>query len=122
LLAGGRGLSLARDEAATTSLLDDLRSDKGMEWLPQSMWLTFLPLSVNAGDLDYDLAIAANGTTLPSVRDAGVTAEQARVVTLASGRARWPWVAGGVVALATLLGITGVKRRRDPYYKLSPTR
>src|SRR5262245_47191574 len=56
LLAGGPGLSLERDEPASASLLADLRSDVGMEWMPESMWFTYLALDANAGDLDYDLA------------------------------------------------------------------
>ena len=36
LLAGGRGLSVGRSEWASTPLLDDLRSDKGMEWVPDT--------------------------------------------------------------------------------------
>ena len=35
LLAGGPGLTLARSEAANDLLLDDLRSDVGMEWVPE---------------------------------------------------------------------------------------
>src|SRR6476620_3958888 len=58
LLAGGRGLTVGRSEQANASLLDDLRSDKGMAWVPSSMWFTHLPLDVAAGDLDYDLAIS----------------------------------------------------------------
>ena len=42
LLAGGPGLSLERSEAAYASLLDDLRSDVGMEWVPEQMWFTYL--------------------------------------------------------------------------------
>src|SRR3954468_20149516 len=53
LLAGGRGLTLDRNEAASASLLDDLRSDKGMTWVPTSMWFTHLPLRAPAADLDY---------------------------------------------------------------------
>ena len=34
LLAGGTGMTLDRSEPATSFLLDDLRSDVGMEWLP----------------------------------------------------------------------------------------
>jgi hypothetical protein len=42
LLAGGPGLTLARSETASPLLLDDLRSDVAMEWVPQSMWLSYL--------------------------------------------------------------------------------
>ena len=42
LLAGGTGMTLNRSEPASTFLLDDLRSDVGMEWLPEEMWLSYL--------------------------------------------------------------------------------
>jgi hypothetical protein len=112
LLAGGQGLSLKRDEAASASLLDDLRSDKHMGWMPKSMFFTYLPLSVDAGSLTYDLAIAARPSALPSVRDAGVTASEARSVTLPSRTTLWPWFAGGAVALAAWLLIDLVNRRQ----------
>ena len=35
LLAGGPGLSIERSEPASDGLLADLRSDKGMEWVPE---------------------------------------------------------------------------------------
>jgi uncharacterized protein DUF2330 len=100
LLAGGSGLALARDEPASRQLLFDLGSDKHMQWLPAAMWFTYLRLGVDAGDLDYDLAVAARPHSLPSVTDAGVTATEARVVTAPSRRTFWPWVAGTAVALA----------------------
>ena len=59
LLAGGPGLTLERSEAASSGLLADLRSDVGMEWVPESMWLSYLQLDADAGDLDYDLAVVA---------------------------------------------------------------
>ena len=60
LLAGGPGLSLERSEAASAALLDDLRSDVGMEWVPEDMWFTYLQVGTEARDLDYDLAISAD--------------------------------------------------------------
>ena len=71
LLAGGPGLSVERSEPAGARLLDDLRSDVGMEWVPSEMWLSYLQLDADAGDLDYDLAVAV-GADEPSVIDAGV--------------------------------------------------
>jgi hypothetical protein len=66
------GLVLERSEAVSSSLLSDLRSDKGMSWLPTSgMWLSYLRLDTTAGDLDYDLAIDASGAGRPSPVDAG---------------------------------------------------
>ncbi len=36
---GHNGMTLDVSEPASTSLLDDLRSDKGMDWVPSSAWL-----------------------------------------------------------------------------------
>ena len=38
------GLDLARSEAASATLLDDLRGDKGMGWVPDAMWLSYLKI------------------------------------------------------------------------------
>jgi hypothetical protein len=104
LLAGGPGLEVARSEPASDLLLDDLRSDVGMEWVPDEMWLSYLPLSVDAGTLDYDLAISDRPGALPALRDVGVDAPEARiVVTPAGGRAWWPIAAGATVGLAALI-------------------
>jgi hypothetical protein len=73
LLAGGTGLSLDRNETASASLLSDLRIDKGMSWVPQHMWFTYLKLDVPAGDLGYDLAISDQPNAVPRLADTGVT-------------------------------------------------
>jgi hypothetical protein len=114
LLAGGPGLSLERDEPASASLLGDLRSDKGMEWVPSDMWLTYLRLSAEADVLDYDLAIGANRGSLPSVVDVGVALPDARPVSSpdSSGRAAWPLVAGVLAAGAALVGLAIHRDRR----------
>jgi hypothetical protein len=104
LLAGGRGLTLARDEPASRQLLFDLGSDKNMQWFPTAMWFTYLRLGANAGDLDYDLAIAARPHTLPSVADTGLTATETKVVTAPARHTFWPWIAGTAVGLAVWLG------------------
>ena len=39
-------------------LLDDLRSDVNMEWVPERMWLSYMTLDAPADELDYDLAVA----------------------------------------------------------------
>ncbi|MDQ3689990.1 MAG: hypothetical protein M3406_08160, partial [Chloroflexota bacterium] len=69
--AEGEGLILDHSEAATESLLDDLRSDVGMEWVPDEAWLTKVVVSSKASELDYDLAIDASGAGRPSAIDAG---------------------------------------------------
>ena len=42
MLAGHSGLQTERSEPASPALLADLRSDKGMEWVPDRMWLNYL--------------------------------------------------------------------------------
>jgi hypothetical protein len=71
LLAGGRGLTVERSIAASDSLLFDLRTDRGMEWVPEDMWLTHLTLAESAQDLDYDLSVSAGGRG-PSLEAAGL--------------------------------------------------
>jgi hypothetical protein len=113
LLAGGRGLTVDRNEAASPSLLTDLRSDKGMGWVPSSMWFTHLPLRAAAGDLDYDLAISVAPHALPRLTDAGISSPAAVVPLPADGRssAWWPWAAGIVAAVLVFVGLRGVVRR-----------
>jgi len=65
------GLRLAHSDSASAELLTDLRSDKGMEWIPQSAWLTKVEIDAAAADLRFDLAIDASGAGKPSLRDAG---------------------------------------------------
>ncbi len=58
LHADADDLDLVRSEAASTLLLDDLRSDKGMKWVPDDMWLTYLRVDARARDLEGDLAVS----------------------------------------------------------------
>jgi hypothetical protein len=73
ILPGERaGLSLAHSRPATKRLLDDLRSDDGMAWVPQSAWLTKLDVDIDAADLRFDLAVDASGRGEPSAVAAGL--------------------------------------------------
>jgi hypothetical protein len=65
------GFELNRSESASSTLLADLRSDKGMEWVPEQMWLSHLEIDTPARLLKYDLAVDANGHS-PSPRAAGL--------------------------------------------------
>ncbi len=69
---GENGLGLEYDQAASDSLLSDLRSDKGMGWVPNSAWLTKLGIGAQASNLRYDLAIDASGQGTPSRVAAGL--------------------------------------------------
>jgi hypothetical protein len=70
-ILGAPGLSLDHSAPANSLLLDDLRSDKGMEWVPDEAWLTKVTVDAAAPELRFDLAIDVSGKGAPSLRDAG---------------------------------------------------
>ncbi len=73
ILPGQRkGLTLAHNAGATSSLLNDLRSDAGMGWVPSSAWLTKLSVDSTVADLNYDLAVDTSGRGNPSRVAAGL--------------------------------------------------
>src|SRR5438270_884722 len=63
----GFGLIPLRSELASDRLLNDLRTDKGMGWIPQSMWFTAFHVGEEAGRLRYDLAVDASRRGRPSL-------------------------------------------------------
>jgi hypothetical protein len=67
------GMRLAHSAPATDSLLNDLRSDKGMGWVPQSAWLSKIAIDASASQLTYDLAVDTKGLS-PSRVAAGLEA------------------------------------------------
>ena len=67
------GMQLEHSATASASLLNDLRSDKGMDWVPEMAWLTKIGINAAASQLTYDLAVSANGT-VPSRVAAGLEA------------------------------------------------
>lgn len=69
---GDNGMSLDHSAPATGSLLDDLRSDRGMEWVPTSAWLTKVRIDAAAPQLAFDLAVDATGAQRPSRVMAGL--------------------------------------------------
>jgi hypothetical protein len=83
-------MRLGRSEWASDLLLSDLRSDRGMEWLPpRAMWLTFLEIDTPAGLLKYDLAIDASGAAQPSYVAAGLTDALERVREVTGEAVSW---------------------------------
>ncbi|MDQ4089483.1 MAG: DUF2330 domain-containing protein, partial [Actinomycetota bacterium] len=70
------GLALDRSAPATSRLLTDLRTDKGMEWVPESMWLSYLKVDALPSQLTYDLAVDASGAGTPSPEAAGFGFDQ----------------------------------------------
>ncbi len=75
---GPNGLSLSHSAPASASLLDDLRSDRGMEWIPRRGWLTQVAIDASASQLEFDLAVSASGG-IPSRVDAGFDLPSANV-------------------------------------------
>jgi hypothetical protein len=71
-LLHGPGLDVIRSEPAARPLLDDLRSDEGMAWVPDDGWFSYLRVSAAAQDLVYDLSVGTDGTS-PSFVATGLT-------------------------------------------------
>ena len=104
---GDNGIRLDHSAAATESLLDDLRSDRGMEWVPGSAWLTKVAVDSSAARLSYDLAIDASGANAPSPVDAGLELPGvAQVVHTVQSAASG--IDPGRLLLAVLFSIVGV--------------
>ena len=110
---GDNGLGLDHSAPATASLLDDLRSDKGMGWIPSSGWLTKVTIDAAAPDLTFDLAIDASGAGAPSRIMAGLDRPSA-VVTPDRTATIVPLVVGLTFVIGGLGGILLIGRRRPP--------
>lgn len=102
------GLALAHDQPATQSLLNDLRGDAGMSWVPQSAWLTKLQIDSAVSDLRYDLAVDTSGKNSPPPVAAGLALpDVGRAGGLASAII-WP----AIVAFAALVAVVALRRQR----------
>ncbi len=89
------GVDVLFTRSASAGLLDDLRSDQHMGWVPEGMWLSYVRVSSPADELRHDLAVStADG--LPSARLAGF-------VTDGVGDSGTPWVVYVLVLAAVLL-------------------
>ena len=107
---GGDGLALTYDASASESLLTDLRSDRGMEWVPTSAWLTKVTIDTTAVRLGFDLAIDASGQGTPSRIQAGL---QKPSVTNPATAAALAFLFGllALGALVSLRGFVGTTSR-----------
>ena len=92
------GMELEHSAAATDSLLADLRSDVGMEWVPESAWLSKIRVDASASQLAFDLAIDASGQGTPSRVQAGMDLPTAAEIGITPDR----------LAVALLTIIAGV--------------
>ncbi len=107
---GSNGIRLAHSAPASESLLADLNSDRGMEWVPDRGWLTKVAIDGTAAQLGYDLAIDASGAGKPSPIDAGFTMPGAVVPAAPADLSRL-FLALGFVAVG-LLGVGLIGRAR----------
>jgi hypothetical protein len=116
LLVGDEGVKVSRSGSASTGLLTDLRSDKGMEWVPDEMWLTYLKVDAPAAALRHDLAVSTHVDTLPSARLAGYTVRTDASTSNAAFSDEWSptwWYLLAVGAPVALIAIArAVVRRR----------
>ena len=111
--SGDNGLELTHNAPATASLLDDLRSDRGMSWVPTAGWLSKVAIDAAAPQLGFDLAIDASGAGAPSRLMAGLDLPGA--TPIADHTAEFLRIVLG--AALTLVGVGGllvVVRRRPP--------
>ena len=104
---GANGMRIDHSAKATDSLLSDLRSDKGMDWVPQTGWLTKVAIDASAGQLRYDLAISATAAA-PSPVAAGL---ETPVIPL---RDQTTEMAGFALVALTLVALGGVMLLRTP--------
>jgi hypothetical protein len=114
---GANGMRLDHSAAATPLLLDDLRSDRGMEWVPKAGWLTKIVVDARAPQLSYDLAIDASGAGVPSWVQAGFDAPPPIVIESAT------WTRGvmaGLIAIGVLLIVVAISRPAAGTGRLTP--
>ena len=115
---GFNGMALDHSAPATDSLLADLRSDRGMDWVPADAWLTKVAIDAKAPELKFDLAIDASGAAAPSRVDAGLDLPGATDPTVAQ-------VIRTMLALTFVVGGVGgvlllVRRRTDDLGGMRP--
>lgn len=108
-LLAGDGIGLRRSERASTSLMADLRSDRNMEWMPASMWLSYLTVDERAGDLRYDLS-ASTAARGPSPLAAGYPFEVGSIELPDSGWGVESYAA--VVGAVLVMGVAVALLRR----------
>jgi hypothetical protein len=111
------GLALDRSGPASSRLLTDLRTDKGMDWMPQSMWLSYLKVDARPSQLTYDLAVDGSGAGQPSpvaagLEEAAKPAPPALVTTDDGSTPVLPWALAAGATLAVVTGGVLVARRR----------
>ena len=112
----GEGLEINVSEPASDLLLDDLRSDENMEWVPEEGWLTHLILETEAENLVYDLSIGVDGVP-PSFVDAGFSRFEPtndQLGAMGLEQTHWTNGAGALLIAALVGGLIGGLVARQP--------
>jgi hypothetical protein len=86
--------------AASDQLLTDLRTDKGMEWVPAKAWVMAFHVEGESRKLHYDLAIDASGRGRPSWIATGLVAPKPPATTTTAA----PTTTSTTVASTTTTG------------------
>jgi hypothetical protein len=108
---GRNGMRLEHSEAAKGNLLADLRSDRGMEWVPTSGWLTKIAVDADASQLAYDLAIDASGQGVPSWVQAGFDAPAPIVIEIEN--ATWTRILIVTTLILIVILLVNLARKHD---------
>jgi uncharacterized protein DUF2330 len=104
-----RGLIQELSEPASSGLLTDLGSDRGMKWIPDDMWLTYIRVNEDAGQLTNDLAIDASGYGQPDP----VAAGYARPATTTTHEpAILPILWAVLATIVAVFAVAALQRRR----------
>jgi hypothetical protein len=112
-LLTGPGVTLSASRPAGSPLLSDLRSDKGMGWIPQTAWLSYLKVNSPASSLTYDLAADVSGAGRPSATAAALSFVAPAVPR---GGGSWWWIAFiGLSAVTVGLGFGGWRASRSEH-------
>lgn len=113
---GFNGMNLADSQPASQSLLADLRSDRGMDWVPDAAWLTKIEIDAKAPQLGFDLAIDATGAGTPSRVRAGLDLPGAVDPTVMAAM-RWFATLAFVTVSLGAIALLIVRRPRDDGYR-----
>jgi hypothetical protein len=99
------GIERTYNQFARSTLLDDLRGDDGMAWVPGSAWLTKLSIDSTAADLNFDLAIDGSGADQPSAEATGLETGDLRLIPHDGiPIVTWLWLASAGAALVWIVG------------------
>jgi hypothetical protein len=114
------GVTLTYNQAASSALLTDLRTDRGMGWVPENAWLSQLSIDAKASELNYDLAVDASGQNAPSRLAAGLSLPNPTVTPTHASVDISRLAAAFFVVLVGVAAMAGLLARRGPSTPSAP--